>query len=128
MTEARARLNALPNKFPRVFSQPLTWGFEHGDGWAHLIATLCERLDTILQDDPNATVNVLQVKEKFGGLRFYYRLVSADGQMAAQVREAVDLAEAASTNICESCGRPGELQSAGGWYSTKCSLCRSDPD
>src|SRR3546814_17127716 len=75
MSEARARLNALPAAYPRLFTRgDLPWGFEVGDGWCQLIETLCARLDAILTPAPGATMTVMQVKEKFGRLRFYSRL------------------------------------------------------
>lgn len=124
MTEARDRLNLLPVSYPRLFRDgPLTWGFEHGAGWADLIIALCERLSTILKDDPNAILTVLQVKEKFGELRFYYRLEGGSDATSQQVRQAVDLASAASVNVCESCGRSSELRIRDGWYTTRCSRC-----
>src|SRR3546814_4106154 len=72
MTEDRARLDALPTAYPRIFSTgPLPWGFEHGDGWSELIAALCATLNEILESEPGASIGVKQVKEKFGTLRFY---------------------------------------------------------
>ncbi|MEK7090164.1 MAG: hypothetical protein AAB930_01100, partial [Patescibacteria group bacterium] len=45
----------------------MAFGFECGDGWFGLIKKLCEKLkDLDLKD-----FRVTQVKEKFGGLRFY---------------------------------------------------------
>lgn len=129
MTEVRARLENLPAEYPRLFPNgSLDWGFEHGDGWTQLIITLCQRLEAILQNDQGATLIILQVKEKFGELRFYYQLVGAQNETALLIKEAVDLAKTASTSICQSCGRPGELQNSGGWYSVTCTLCRPTPE
>src|SRR5690606_29129878 len=125
MTEARTRLDLLHATYPRLFHEGTpAWGFEHGDGWTELLVTLCERLDTILKGDPNAIFAVRQVKEKFGELRFYYQLEAARDDTAALIRQAVDLATRASVQVCESCGRPSQLQRDGGWYTTRCSLCR----
>ncbi len=127
MTEERVRLDALPTTYPHVFSTgPLPWGFEHGDGWCELIETLCARLNTILKDESGASLNVRQVKEKFGGLRFYYDLSGASDEMADHIRQAVDLADAASGHICERCGRPGSLETKAGWFSALCTACRAD--
>ncbi|TCT09041.1 hypothetical protein [Paralcaligenes ureilyticus] len=128
MSEARARLDALPTIYPRLFPKgPLPWGFEHGDGWSPIIIALCARLDTILQDAPGASIEVLQAKEKFGGLRFYYELHGADDETAAALREAVDLAAATCARVCERCGRRSAVEDKGGWLSTLCSACRTDP-
>lgn len=55
-----------------------------------------------------------QIKEKFGGLRFYYSGGDAitDGM--------VNMAENLSYKTCETCGSPGELVTEGGWYYTAC--------
>lgn len=128
MTEARARLNALPTLYPRLFPNgPLPWGFEHGDGWSPLISMLCARLDAILQTCPGACLNVLQVKEKFGTLRFYYELSGASDEVADAIDEAVELATAASASLCERCGCKGVTvqKNSKGWFSNVCADCRS---
>lgn len=127
MTEARARLNALPFTYPRLFERGQLWGIEHGDGWSQIIVTLCERLETILQDDPDAKFAVRQVKEKFGGLRFYYSLELAQDETTLLVREAVDLAAAASVNVCEYCGQLGQLRRHNRWLRTQCLSCSANP-
>jgi hypothetical protein len=127
MSEARARLDALPAAYPRVFPRGgVPWGFAVGDGWCLLLETLCARLDSILLEAPGVAVEVKQVKEKFGGLRFYYSLHGADTVTAEAIREAVNLAETASKRICEKCGRPGELRD-GGWLRVLCAACHA-PD
>src|SRR5690554_7389993 len=128
MSEERVRLDALPTTYPRVFSTGplLLWGFEHGDGWCELIETLCARLNTILQEEPDALINVKQVKAKFGVLRFYYALNGANDEMAVSIRQAVNLAEAASKNICERCGYPGSVETNAGWLRALCDACRAD--
>lgn len=61
-----------------------------------------------------AQVVANQVKEKFGGLRFYYS--GGDNY----IRGLVDMAESISYRTCEVCGALGETVSLGGWYSTRC--------
>lgn len=116
----------LCKAYPAIFAQrhgsmaetSMCWGFDVGDGWYHLIYTLCEELQRETGQGAPQVV-ALQVKEKFGGLRFY-----ADGANARQVA-MIDFAEAVSLRICETCGGPGELgQSHSGWYRTRCALHR----
>lgn len=127
MSEERVRLDALPTTYPRVFSTgPLPWGFEHSDGWCALIETLCARLNSILQEEPSALIEVKQVKEKFGGLRFYYELHGASDELADNIRQAVGIAAQASAHICERCGRPGSVETNVGWLSTLCAACRTN--
>lgn len=58
-------------------------------------------------------VVALQVKEKFGGLRFYYE--GGDDTIS----EYVAMAEAMSYITCEECGAPGS-RSDGGWIKVVC--------
>jgi hypothetical protein len=56
---------------------------------------------------------VEQIKEKFGGLRFYYS--GGDEKIQGMVR----MAEAWADRHCEECGKPGQKRS-GGWIRTLC--------
>jgi hypothetical protein len=52
----------------------MPFGFVHGDGWFDLVWRLCERLEPLVaaeEAETGRSFQVLQVKEKFGGLRFY---------------------------------------------------------
>lgn len=80
------------------------------------------KVDEILKD-PNSHIKVIkpsceqvtavQVKEKFGSLRFYYS--GGDNIVKGMVR----MAEAMSEVTCEECGAPGELRN-GRWIRTLC--------
>ena len=81
-----------------------------GPGWQDLIEecyNLCVKYE----------VNILQVKEKFGTLRFY------TGAAAKEFHDKISDICARSANICESCGDHGELIRIGGWYYTYCGPC-----
>lgn len=83
--------------------------------------------DSILSGKPNKVpplvpqVVAVQVKEKFGTLRFY---VDGGDDYTDGV---IAMAEALSGRTCEECGAPGTTNS-GGWLSTRCSLHRGDFD
>lgn len=62
---------------------------------------------------PVPQVVAVQVKEKFGGLRFYY----SGGDDT--IRGAVRMAEAMSYDTCEVCGAPGKPTKSG-WVRTLC--------
>jgi hypothetical protein len=83
-------------------------GFEHGDGWFDILWRLCEDLEPLVAGDE---FEVLQVKEKFGGLRFYVRL---DDLRLSHANEAIDRRIGAamedSFRTCEVCGEPGRLR------------------
>jgi hypothetical protein len=89
---------------------------ECGPGWYGLVARLARTLEAHIQQLPPATrrdVYCVQVKEKFGGLRFYMRTTTT------AIESAIDRAEEHSFHICEDCGRPGRLRE-GRWLATLC--------
>lgn len=65
-------------------------------------------------------VRVVQVKEKFGGLRFYYDFnYTGEEALYAEFSIMVRTAELASYKTCEVCGVSGVPRS-GGWIKTLC--------
>ena len=85
------------------------FGVECGPGWKALIdplTTLCRK----------EGVAILQIKEKFGTLRFYV------GSAPDHVRDAIDAAERRSAETCEQCGGKGKRRDDG-WIRTLCSKC-----
>ena len=124
----------LCKRYPQIFkdrsSNPRTtlmcFGFECGDGWFDLIDTLCRQIsghvNHLRRQNEDMTeerfyerygVVAVQVKEKWGGLRFY-----VDGA-DEHVQGMIAMAEGMSYRICEVCGRPGVTR-AGGWVRTLC--------
>jgi hypothetical protein len=67
------------------------------------------------------TLQITQIKEKFGGLRFYY-----DGG-DDRIQGMVDLAETLSYQICERCGSTKNVQQTTGWITTLCEDCFPKP-
>ena len=95
---------------------------ETGDGWADLVNGLCKTIDQHLawknKNDPEAGyIHVVQIKEKFGGLRFYYDDFSKEKDF---IDDAVSLAETMSYHICEQCGATGKTRNDIGWIRTLC--------
>ena len=94
-------------------------GFEHDDGWFDLIWRLCEYLEPLVAEFERATerqFEVLQVKEKFGGLRFYVNCRKEEA-----VRQRIGTAAQESFHTCEICGQPGKLREDS-WIKTLCDL------
>jgi hypothetical protein len=83
-----------------------------GEGWWPIIAKLDQDIATISPD-----YEVHQIKEKFGGLRFYYRL--SDGSRHERVEELIRIAEAEAAHTCELCGAEGRLRNRA-WIQTLC--------
>jgi hypothetical protein len=67
--------------------------------------------------EPPLTIQIDQIKEKFGGLRFYYS--GGDDEIAGMV----SLAESLSYKICESCGSTKNIGYTKGWITTMCQEC-----
>ncbi|MCX7593177.1 MAG: hypothetical protein N2235_05355 [Fischerella sp.] len=147
----------LVEKYPAIFrdrygnpkNTAMCWGFEHGDGWYHILDILCamlykdynnakreyERLrrregtkdytgtivDSIrverarlkMKEEYEKIPVAVQVKEKYGTLRFY---VDRSDHAADDL---IHFAELMSEVTCEECGNPGRLRE-GSWIRTLC--------
>ena len=79
-----------------------------GKGWHGLI-------DILFDAKPDDVV-VVQVKEKFGGLRFYV------GGATEQYHDLIGVAEWMSECLCENCGKVGQVIRLG-WWKTRCPEC-----
>jgi hypothetical protein len=91
-------------------------GFTVRDGWFDIIWRLCEDLEPLVVEVELKTgrrFEVLQVKEKFGGLRFYTNLHTDT------ISERIQAAGLESIHTCEVCGQPGS-QTEGAWGRTRC--------
>ncbi len=133
----------LYEKYPEIFRQKdlpisqscMPWGFSHGDGWFQIVDELCgqimEHVHNVnrhlnhrqskgkdLDLSPMPVPEAVQVKEKFGTLRFY--VSAADDH----VRGLINMAEGMSARTCETCGNSGKIMNDKGWVSTLCDPCR----
>jgi hypothetical protein len=101
-------------KYPKIFKDRhgdmketlMCWGFECGDGWYNIIDQLCaniqhhidwkqEQKEKYGRGEGCSQVVAVQVKEKFGTLRFYYD--GGDDTIGGMVR----MAESMSAVTCE---------------------------
>ena len=124
----------LCEKYPKIFKNRngsmqetcMYWGFSHDDGWYDIIDSLCASIQNHINNkryqfremsqedfDEEHQVVAAQVKEKFGGLRFY-----VDGG-DDWVYGAISMAESISYRTCEVCGAPGKTRGTG-WIRTTC--------
>jgi hypothetical protein len=67
---------------------------------------------------------IVQIKEKFGGLRFY--IEGTDYKVHQDIHGWVQFAEAMSYELCEVCGTNQGLGSTSGWMRTICESCATD--
>ena len=63
----------------------MAWGMACGDGWYYLLHSLCKDLDKIAVKH-NIVIIADQVKEKFGGLRFYYHIEGLEDDVFDKIR------------------------------------------
>ena len=120
-------VKSFPNLYPQMHqlypeSEQVPFHFECGDGWLALLWELSSRIEAeieaikVAQDSNDENVPfAIQVKEKFGTLRFY--MSSETEAMSKAILEA----ERRSGVTCEVCGELGQRRD-GGWVSTLCDL------
>lgn len=81
--------------------------------WANKL----EEVKQLIEDRPQ--VEAVQVKEKYGTLRFY------TNHYDDCVNTMINFAEEMSACTCEQCGSPG-TPTTGGWIKVQCSNCRGE--
>jgi hypothetical protein len=105
-------------------SYPEPYGLECGTGWKGIVDHTHEKLKYI---DPD--YKITQIKEKFGGLRYYFDTSLYYGSIAHEIMDdIVKSAEYEASNTCEICGTSKygaevETRVERGWYYTYCKEC-----
>lgn len=123
------KVNSLIHKHPKFFEMfnkwdgsrpypPMAFGVLCSDGWYELLDKLMSDIDTYCTKHPEVSYpQVSQIKEKFGGLRFY--ITGGDGYISDLISEA----ENKSYSICEECGTTEGVFQTRGWIRTTCPDC-----
>lgn len=113
------KLTDLLTKYPLAFSYRAQnygfalFGFECRDGWAAILEPVAAYLEK-LNAQEDSRVYICQIKEKFGGLRFYVN--GGDDHLDKLIEEA----ENKSYTVCEVCGAAATMVKERGWYLTLC--------
>jgi len=136
------RFEELAKRWPALFQKSGDFEFSIGEGWYDIIDILCGSLSHPVEsakrklkyamENPDAKFNkpileleadvnraleelptIIQVKEKFGTLRFY-----VDGG-TSEMHNYIEFAEAMTSRICEECGSPGKSRNDG-WVKVLC--------
>jgi len=107
----------MEEKYPKMLSGHYG-GFAVGEGWWVILDKLMGQIQHHIdwknrEAEVVPQVVVAQIKEKFGGLRFYY-----DGG-DDYISGLVTMAESWAGSICEDCGSIGTRRE-GGWIRTLC--------
>ncbi len=90
-----------------------------GNGWYNLLKNLCEKIEPILVtlnksvSSGGQPICAIQIKQKFGTLRFYMSSETPD------ITKYIKDAEKESAVTCEICGGHGSLTGKG-WLFTRC--------
>jgi len=90
-----------------------------GNGWFPLINDLSSKLEKMilkLPENKQKYYKATQIKQKWGGLRYYMN------DRTAEMRIVMEDAERESWITCEVCGKPGKLnqQVMGKWVTVSC--------
>ena len=132
----------LVRRYPDIFQKSGDFEFSINDGWYDIIDTLLSLIsypldnargrlkhtlkysdlkssdkikeleETIINEIEKLPI-IVQIKEKFGGLRFYIENGSDT------VYNYIDFAEHMSYKVCEKCGSPGKSRSLS-WIKVLC--------
>jgi hypothetical protein len=86
---------------------------EVGDGWLDIVWDCHQAIKAL-----NPDYKILQIKEKFGGLRYY-----CEGDVIGDTGAIIDEAEARAAVTCEHCGADGKMSEINNWLSTLCRDC-----
>lgn len=120
-----SKFEKMVEMFPNLYRKGFMIGNSVNEGWYQLLFELSARLDLLVKShiaehpEDKTPPTALQVKEKFGRLRFY---------MSKPTEEMSDLLyeyECKSNTICERCGEPGNLYSINNWLKTVCAECHA---
>ena len=108
----------IVKKYPGLFDKDFV--IECGAGWNLIVDELCGKISEYLKSQRwqlRKYFRVEQVKEKYGGLRFYVNVYMDD------VENLIREYEMKSFAVCEVCGQPGELRDDRHWLVTLCDSC-----
>ena len=108
-------LDGFREHYPEIFQRCRSLTCDYG--WFDLLDRLCKQITDAVEAGAPPVVAV-QIKEKFGTLRFY---VSGGD---ATTNALIDAAVAQSAHVCEQCGAmPATMSALGGIYRTRCTEC-----
>ena len=113
--KVKYRVKNLIKKYPAIFKNCKT--IATGDGWYWLLDKLCNQLTADESICKYPQVEAIQVKEKFGTLRFYVK------QANPHAYGIILFVEGLSAYICEECGSIDNVVTTKGCIKTICKPC-----
>ena len=124
----------LINKYPKIFQDyegnpgRCNW-YGVPDGWLSVIDKLCGSMQSYIdhvtryidgKEVKVPQVTCSQMKEKFGGLRFY---TNGGDEMTEGM---IMMAEHICSLTCQDCGSEENIGRTGGWITILCEKCAGD--
>lgn len=118
-------------KYPKIFQDyvgnpgKVNW-YGVPNGWLPVIDKLCGAIQNYIDNTTRYTndgpvkpeqITCIQMKEKFGGLRFYAN--NTDDTIEGMIT----MAEYMCSNTCDECGSEEDMGVTSGWISVKCRTC-----
>jgi hypothetical protein len=109
----------LLEKYPflKIKNSPVTWLDAMPDGWRKAFGE--QMIEEISQALKGEELVITDIKEKFGGLRFY------TGGATQEVHDIISKYERMSYHICILCGQKATKISRG-WISPYCNACAKE--
>lgn len=120
-------IDKLIQEFPAVFQNMDNGAISSvPSGWYNILYNLCEELTPILNEERSKITEdpeqplfyVHQIKEKFGGLRFYFMMNTENTELHENIQKLIDIAEDKSYDTCQITGKIGTLCKKGSHYMT----------
>jgi hypothetical protein len=108
-------MNQFIAQHPELFGTPPYIGLECSEGWYGVILDTFKKISAIVLREERTDFRIVQVKEKFGGLRIYCNYFTH------KIDEVITEAEEKAKKTCEICGSPGTLRKEG-WRRTLCDV------
>ena len=124
-------IKKLAEKYPLVFANMSETSYSDlPDGWVNLVDELCSKLTPLLvesyanyplnKDESMIGITVDQIKEKFGGLRFYCSFLTEDADLWGKATDIINEYENRSYSVCQVTGKTGTQCSVGRQVITLC--------
>jgi hypothetical protein len=109
----------------------MCWGFCIGKGWYSILDELCS-MNEVIAKLTGVRVIFGQIKEKFGGARFYYNLDTKESKLNKEetriacyaIEDLISTKEELADFTCAECGEQRDgMITCGGWVYDVCPDC-----
>ncbi len=115
----------IVDKYPELFGEPpfdiketlIPFGFEVSKYWKPILEKGFGKIAEVVKEQGITDYRIVQVKEKFGGLRIYSR-----GYYDV-IDPIIEEMEEECEHTCEKCGSPEGILRTEGWMTVLCDAC-----